>query len=104
MKDYRTGYMKLRWRDTIDFAVTSLAYAIKEEDGVIKDARLVAGGVAPIPLRLYEVESFLDGKAMTPELAKEAAELAVATYGHPLKESGYKLQTLKSQLVKALAG
>ncbi|NMA00763.1 MAG: FAD-dependent oxidoreductase [Clostridiaceae bacterium] len=104
MKDYRTGYMKLRWRETIDFAVTSLAYAIKEDEGVIKDARLVAGGVAPIPLRLCEVESFIEGKLMTPELAEEAAELAVATYGHPLKESGYKLQTMKSQLVKALAG
>ena len=49
MPGYRTGYLKMRLREAIDFAVTALAYAYKEEDGVIVDARLVAGGIAPVP-------------------------------------------------------
>ena len=98
---YRTGYMKLRLRDSIDFAVTSLAYAYKEEGGVIKDARLVAGGVAPVPVRLCDVEKLLCGKKNTPELADEAAELACAG-ANPLKESRYKLQDMKTQIRESL--
>lgn len=94
---YRCGYLKLRLRDSIDFAVTSLAYAYHEEGGVIKDARLVAGGVAPIPVRLTAVEDLLAGKAKSEELAEAAADLAIAG-ASPLKESKFKLNAMRSQI------
>lgn len=97
----RTGYLKMRLRESIDFAVTSLAYVYKEEDGVIRDARLVAGGIAPVPIRLRAVEQLLIGKAVTKELAEEAAQLACAG-AMPLKENTYKLQELKVQIMKSL--
>ena len=41
-------------------------------------ARIVLGGVAPIPWRLPEVERMLAGQRITPELAAKAGEAAVA--------------------------
>lgn len=102
LKGYRTGYLKMRLRESIDFAVTSLAYAYKEEDGVIQDARLVAGGIAPVPVRLSDVEKHIIGKKVTPELIDEAAELSVAE-ADPLKENSFKIQELKVQIRKSLA-
>lgn len=98
---WRTGYLKMRLRESIDFAVTSLAYAYKEEDGVIRGARLAAGGIAPVPVRLFKVEELLTGKAVTEELAEEAAQLACAGAA-PLKENAYKLQEIKVQIKRSL--
>ena len=53
---YKTGYIKARIRPAIDFALESLAYAYKAANGVLEDIRLVAGGVAPVPVRLKEAE------------------------------------------------
>ena len=98
---YRTGYLKLRLRESVDFAVTSLAYAYKERDGVIEDARLVAGGIAPIPVRLTAAEEVLKGKKPTAELAQEA--FAAAMKGaNPMAENAYKLQEVKAQIFQSL--
>lgn len=99
--DYRCGYLKLRMRDSIDFAITSLAYAYREDGNVIKDARLVAGGVAPIPVRLTAVENLLAGKTKSVELAEEAADLAIEG-ASPLRESKYKLSAMRSQVKESL--
>ncbi len=101
MNGYRCGYMKLRLRESIDFAVTSLAYAYKEENGVITDARLTAGGIAPVPVRLYDAEEVLKGKAPTEELAEACAAAALAD-ANPLQENTYKLQEVKVQIKRSL--
>lgn len=71
-------YDKRRVRDAIDFAIVSLANRLVMKDDVVKEARLVFGGVAPVPYKLSEVETFLIGKKLSPEIAKEAAELALS--------------------------
>ncbi len=100
-KGYRTGYMKMRLREAIDFAVTALAYAYKEEDGVITDVRLAAGGIAPVPVRLKGAEQVMIGKERSKELAEQAFE-QVMKDAVPMKENRYKLQELKTQLVRSL--
>ncbi len=43
-----------------DFAIVAAAACLKlDGDGVVCDARLAAGGVAPVPVRLHEAESRL---------------------------------------------
>lgn len=98
---YRMGYMKMRLRESIDFAVTSLAYAYKIENGVVVDAKLVAGGVAPVPMRLADAEAMLKGKTVSEDIAVAAGEVACAN-AHPLKENAYKLQELKVQIKQSL--
>ncbi|HKB97526.1 MAG TPA: 2-oxo-4-hydroxy-4-carboxy-5-ureidoimidazoline decarboxylase [Terriglobales bacterium] len=47
-------------------------------DGVIEDVRIALGSVAPVPLRLPEVEQMLKGKTVGPELLHSARETAAA--------------------------
>ena len=91
-------YDKFRLRDSVDFAMVSLASAYELEGGVIKSARLVFGGVAPVPLRREAAESFLTGKAPTEETAEKAARIALEG-AVPFEKNAYKVQVAIS-LVK----
>ena len=65
-------------------------------DGPIcRDARVVLGGVAPIPWRLPEVERALTGQPITEETAAKAGEIAIAG-ARPLAKNGYKLPLTKN--------
>lgn len=102
--DYVTGYEKMRIREAIDFALVSLAYAYKLEDGKLVDVSLVMGGVAPIPVKLDEVEELLKGKTLSRELAEEAGALAVKDV-IPMSMNHYKVNTARaivSRFVEAL--
>ena len=101
MSGYKTGYMKMRLRESIDFAITALAYAYKREGDKIVDARLAAGGIAPVPVRLDAVEALLKSSALTDDLIAKAAELAVAS-ASPMKENAYKLVEIKTQIKRSL--
>ncbi len=94
-------YDKKRVRNAIDFAIVSLASNFVVEDGMISEARLVFGGVAPIPYRMAEVERFLRGKSITEEVAAQAAELAVEK-AVPMGKNGYKLFMIKDLLETAI--
>jgi NADPH-dependent glutamate synthase beta subunit-like oxidoreductase len=100
MSGYKTGYIKERIRPAIDFAVLSLAYAYKLEDGKISAVSLVFGGAAPVPVKLTEAESYLLGKAPSAETAKAAAELAVK-HADPMSKNTYKVR-LAEAMVKRL--
>lgn len=54
-------------------------------DGVIEDARIALGSVAPVPLRLTETERLLTGKKLDPQLAQAAAK-TVATQIQPVDD------------------
>ena len=95
---WNSKYMKFRLRDAVDFAIVSVASSIKAEGGVIQDARLVFGGVSPMPRRACEAEEFLKGKAVTEENAWAAADIAVKD-AEALQYNAYKIQILRS-LVK----
>ncbi len=63
-------------------------------DGAFKLVRIVAGGVAPVPLHLAAVESALQGAAVTATTIDKA--VAQSTAGSkPLPMTGYKLDLLR---------
>ncbi len=72
-------------------------------DGVITDAGLAAGGVAPIPKFLSETSVFLAGKVVSEALVIEAIEVAQSEISPITDARGtadYK-RLLLSQLIKA---
>lgn len=100
-----TGYEKFRLRNSVDFAIVSLASLYRVEGGKIMDARVVFGGVAPIPLRNREVEQYLIGKPADEAAAEEAARLSAA-HAIPFEKNAYKvreLETLMRESVRKLA-
>ncbi len=99
---YVMKYDKFRVRKSIDFAIASLAYLYKLEDGVIKDIRLVLGGVAPVPLRREEAECVLIGKKPSAELAEKAAEAALQGC-LAMKDNVYKQQEVRALIKRMVA-
>jgi xanthine dehydrogenase YagS FAD-binding subunit len=99
----RSTYLKFRERESFDFAMASVAAAVElASDGRIKEARLVLGGVAPIPWRVTKAEDLLRGKRADAETLAQAAEVALAG-AEPLEQNGYKVPLTKTLVRRALA-
>ena len=98
-KNNRQGYQKFRIRNAIDFPIVSIAYCFNVEKKAIKDARIVLGAVAPIPLRATGIEEYLDGKPVSDETAIEAGTVAAQTF-MPLSKNRFKVQIVKALLRK----
>ncbi len=93
-----SAYTKFRLREAIDFAIVSIASAFRVDGGKIAEAKLVFGGVAPMPRVADEVAEYLTGKEITEEVAEEAGALAVKD-AIPLQYNKFKIEILKA-LVK----
>jgi xanthine dehydrogenase YagS FAD-binding subunit len=85
----RSTYHKILDREAWTHAVVSAAIVLEMDQGVCHAARIVLGGVAPIPWRVPNAERLLVGQRVTPELAAQASETALAG-AVPLKKNGYK--------------
>jgi 4-hydroxybenzoyl-CoA reductase subunit beta len=72
---WRATYKKLRRRGAFDFPVLGVAAALRmDEDGTVRDARLILGGVAPAPIEVKEAGQALIGEPLTDERMQAAAE------------------------------
>lgn len=94
-------YVKVRDRQSYEFALCSAAVALGVRDGRIVDARVAAGGVATVPWRLTAVEAALRGAPVTEKAFADAASLAVAD-ARPLAGNEFKTTLLKRTVVRAL--
>lgn len=97
----RSAYHKVMDREAWTHAVVSAAVVLEMDQGVCRTARIVLGGVAPIPWRLPEVEKALAGQRITPELAARAGELAVAD-ARPLSKNAYKVPMTKAVVERTI--
>jgi len=73
---WRATYRKLRRRGSIDFPILGVAAAVKLEQGVVEDARIVLGAVHVSPVQAREAEDFLRGKRLDGEHIDLAAGIA----------------------------
>lgn len=67
------SYQKMTLRDANALAVASVASSLTLNEGVISQARVVLGAVAPIPLFASQVSGFLLGKKPSEKLFQQAA-------------------------------
>jgi xanthine dehydrogenase YagS FAD-binding subunit len=96
-----SAYVKVRERESYEFARVSAAAAVDVADDRIVDARIALGGVAMRPWRLERAERDLIGlRAGSPE----AAEAVSAAFGEarPLSSNGYKIPLARNTAVRAL--
>ncbi|MET9265729.1 xanthine dehydrogenase family protein subunit M [Amycolatopsis sp. NPDC004079] len=94
-------YVKIRDRQSYEFALCSAAVALDVRDGKIADARVAAGGVGTVPWRLPAVEEALRGAELTEEAFAAAAAVAVEG-AKPLSGNVFKPSLLKRTIVRAL--
>lgn len=98
----QSGYLKIRDRQSYEFALTSVAAAITTSGrGIITRARVAAGGVATVPWRLPEVENLLVGRP-TGTAVFETAAAAAAGDARPLSNNGFKPHMLRRAITRAL--
>jgi xanthine dehydrogenase YagS FAD-binding subunit len=96
-------YLKFKERESLDFALASVATALQlGANKTVTQARIVLGGVAPIPWRVPEAEKFLTGKTLSSEVLKETAKLALAG-AQPLEKNAYKVPLTQTLVRRALA-
>jgi xanthine dehydrogenase YagS FAD-binding subunit len=101
----RSTYNKVLDREAWTHAIVSAAVVLDMDKEICQRARLVLGGVAPIPWRLPNVERLLTGQRITPELAAKAGEAAIVG-AQKLSKNAYKLpmtNALVRRTVLALA-
>lgn len=94
-------YLKVRDRESYEFALASVAVAVSVDSGVISDVRLALGGVATKPWRARQAEQILMGAPATVETFTAAAneEMRPAvSYGM----NEFKIELCRRTIVRAL--
>jgi xanthine dehydrogenase YagS FAD-binding subunit len=99
---WRSAYRKELDREAWTHAVVSAAVALDMEGPVCKRARIVLGGVAPVPWRVRNAERVLEGQRLTRELAAKAGEVAIEG-ARPLTKNAYKVPLTKALVARTLA-
>ena len=99
----RFYFEKVSDRQAWDFPLVNVASAMIVEGGVIKQARIVVGGVAARPFRLKAVEESLRGERVSEETAELAGQTAV--WGaKPLNYNHFKVPLMKNLVRRAVRG
>jgi xanthine dehydrogenase YagS FAD-binding subunit len=94
-------YLKAMDRKVWAFAVVGVGASMRMSGNQITEARLVLGGVAPVPHRARAAEQALTGAEANDEVIAEAATLALAE-ATPLSQNGYKVPLATALIRRAL--
>ena len=98
----RSHYLKVRDRESYEFALVSAAVAVHLTDGVVDWARLALGGVGTKPWRVPEAEQVLIGQPPSAPLFAAAADAALLG-AVPLPHNAFKVTLARRTLARALA-
>ncbi|OPG06767.1 FAD-binding molybdopterin dehydrogenase [Streptomyces sp. GKU 895] len=94
-------YLKIRDRQSYEFALASAAVALELRGDTITTARIAVGGIGTRPWRLPAVERALTGHRAT-EATYEAAVRHAASGSRTLEHNAFKPALLRRTLVRAL--
>lgn len=97
----RGVYLKAMERQVWSFAMASVAVSARLSDGVVRDIRIILGGVAPIPWRATAAEAEIEGKGFSLGTVQSAADAALAG-AKPLSHNAYKVPLAKQLIKQAL--
>jgi xanthine dehydrogenase YagS FAD-binding subunit len=99
----RSTYVKVRDRQSFEWAVVSAAVALEVgADGRIRDARVALGGVGTKPWRAQGAEAALRGTRPGPD-AWQAAAVAAVDGATPQSGNAFKVKLAQGTLKRALA-
>jgi xanthine dehydrogenase YagS FAD-binding subunit len=97
----RSLYLKIRDRESYEFALASAAVALDVADGAIRQARIALGGVATVPWRAGEAEQALIGRAPDEAACQLAADIAFSG-ASPRQHNAFKTMLGRETVVRAL--
>jgi xanthine dehydrogenase YagS FAD-binding subunit len=97
----RSRYLKIRDRQSYEFALASAAVALDLDGRQVREARIALGGMATRPWRARSAEAALRGRTLDEAAARTAAQTAFAdavTHG----ENDFKPELGRRTLMRAL--
>jgi xanthine dehydrogenase YagS FAD-binding subunit len=97
----RSLYLKIRDRESYEFAVAAAAVALDVQDAVVVDSRIALGGVATVPWRAKAAEEALRGKPVDEKTFDAAAEAAF-TDARGRTHNAFKIALGKRTVARAL--
>jgi xanthine dehydrogenase YagS FAD-binding subunit len=97
----RSVYLKVRDRESYEFALASVAAALDVDGDQIRDARIAVGGVGTKPWNLPKVRDALIGKPLNQQTFEAAANLATEG-AQPLRHNAFKVGLVQRTMVRAL--
>lgn len=85
----------------LDWPLASAGVCLTTSAGIVREARIVLGHVAPTPWVSHEAALALVGQSVTDDSAASAGEAAVAA-ATPLSENEYKVQIARTAVKRAV--
>jgi xanthine dehydrogenase YagS FAD-binding subunit len=95
-------YLKIRDRQSYEFALVSAAAAVATDGGRIRSARLAMGGVSHKPWRLTAAETALQGLSREDIDGLKAAIATSFTDARPLAHNAFKVELAQRVALRAL--
>ncbi|KAF0246568.1 MAG: xanthine dehydrogenase YagS FAD-binding [Planctomycetota bacterium] len=96
----RSTYVKIREKDSFDFAIAACAIAGKIDGDHFTDARVVLGGVAPVPWRSVTAEANLRKNTIAD--AVEPASNSATDGARPMSQNAWKIPMTKAAVARAI--
>jgi xanthine dehydrogenase YagS FAD-binding subunit len=94
-------YLKVRDRASYAFALVSVACALEQDAGGVRDARIVLGGVAHKPWRATAAERRLVGTRLEKDAIDSAARASVAG-AKPYRDNAFKVALAERAVARAV--
>jgi len=94
-------YLKVRDRESYEFALVSVAVALDVQKGIVRQARLALGGVATKPWRSLAGEKALVGQRAVSTAFQAAAQAAMHD-AVPREHNAFKIDLARRAIVRAL--
>ena len=97
----RSLYLKIRDRESYEFALASAAVALDLDGGTVRQARIALGGLATVPWRAHGAEQALVGRTLDEASCQIAAEVALSG-ARPHEHNSFKVELGRQTIVRAL--
>jgi xanthine dehydrogenase YagS FAD-binding subunit len=98
-----SAYVKVRERESYEYALVAAAAAVALEGTRIRSARIALGSVAQKPWRLTPAETSLAGQTLDESTINRALEAALAA-AHPVAGNEFKVMLARNAARRALLG
>lgn len=97
----RSLFLKIRDRQSYEFALASAAVLLDLDGGNMSDVRIALGGVSTLPWRAREAETYLKGKPLN-DVTLTATADAAFDKARPMKYNAFKVKLGKATMIRAL--
>jgi xanthine dehydrogenase YagS FAD-binding subunit len=97
----KSAYLKIRERESYEYATVSAAVALDLDGDTIRRARIALGSVAMRPWRLTETEQRLAGQTLGSPAIEAAVDAGFAD-ARPLSSNGYKIKLARNAALRTI--